>query len=152
MFNLFKKQRDPFHNHHYKNFSIDLPSHWEYELEEGDQQACYDPKSQSTLRIYILTAIPSRQSADQTIGDLTGNQPHFTTSKGYLLTNPLYLDTTEGGQNITLVTWRLINNNPKQKLIAVLTYTLLSAEINTEKEKETISMIENSLQNAIFLK
>jgi hypothetical protein len=148
MFNLFKKQGAKFHKHQYKNLSIELPSHWEYELEEGDLQSCYDPKAQSTLRIHILTAIPPHQSADDLIEALTDNQPYLTTSKGYLLVSPTYFDTTESGINITLVTWKLINHKTAQKLIAVLTYTVPSAEINSAKEKETISQIEILIQNA----
>lgn len=148
MFNIFKKQQNTLGKHQYKNLSIALPAHWKYELEEGDQQACYDPKSQSTLRINILKAKPPQQTADQTIQSLTDDQPYLSTSKGYLLTHPTYFDTTEGGQNITLVTWRLIDHQPAQKTIAVFTYTILSAELKSEKEKETISMIENSLQEA----
>jgi hypothetical protein len=148
MFNLFKKQRDTLHKHQYKNLSIDLPSDWEYELEEGNQQSCYDPKSQSTLRINILRAIPPHQSADDLIEALTDNQPYLTTSKGYLLVSPTYFDTSESGINITLVTWKLINLKAAQKLIAVLTYTVPSAEINSTKEKETISQLEILIQNA----
>jgi len=151
MFNLFKKRQGTFHKHQYKNLSIDLPFHWEYELEEGDLQSCYDPKSQSTLRLQILKTIPPHQSEDQMIEDLTNNQPYHTTLKGYLLVNPTYFDTTESGTNITLVTWRLINHKPAQKLIAVLTYTVLSSEIKSVTEKETISTIESSLQNADLL-
>lgn len=134
--------------HQYKNLSIELPSHWEYELEEGELQSCYDPKSQSTLRIHILTAIPPRQSADDLIEALTNNQPYLTSSKGHLLVGPTYFDTTESETNITLVTWKLINHKAEKKLIAVLTYTVLSSEIKSAKEKETISIIENSIQNA----
>ncbi|WP_316812607.1 hypothetical protein [Pedobacter heparinus] len=148
MFNLFKKRQNKLHHHQYKNLSIELPSHWKYELEEGEQQSCYDPKSQSTLRINIIKAIPPQQSDDEAIKALTDNLPYVTTSKGYLLTNPTYFDTTENGINITLVTWRLINHKTAQKIIAVLTYTVLSAEINSAQEKEAISMIENSIQNA----
>jgi ribosomal protein S12 len=54
----------------------------------------------------------------------------------------------ESGQDITLVTWRLINNKPVEKGIAVLTYTVLTKELNSAVEKEAISMIENSLQTA----
>lgn len=148
MFNIFKKSESNIGNHRYKNLSIDLPGNWEYELEQGDQQACYDPKSQSTLRIHILEVTPPEQTIDQAIQTLTAGIPYHTTSKGLLLTNSTSFDTLEGNQNITLVTWRLINHKLMQKIVAVLTYTVLTAEKDSIKEKEIISLIDSSLRSA----
>ncbi|HKG06992.1 MAG TPA: hypothetical protein VKB19_11065 [Pedobacter sp.] len=148
MFNIFKKSKSNIGNHRYKNLSIDLPTNWKYELEPGDQQACYDPKSQSTLRIHILLTTPPEQTTDQGIQTLTAGIPYLTTSKGLLLTNSTSLDTLEENQNITLVTWRLINNKTVPQIIAVLTYTVLTVEKDSIEENEIISMINNSLQRA----
>lgn len=145
---MFKTSKNNVGNHRYKNLSIDLPTNWEYELEQGDQQACYDQKSQSTLRIHILQVTPPEQTTDQTIQTLTADTPYITTSKGLLLTNSTYLNTIEGNQNITLVTWRLINHKPVRQIIAILTYTILTAEKDSTEEKEIISMIDNSLLSA----
>ena len=148
MLDFFKKRRVKLCEHQYKNLLIPLPSHWEYQLEEGDIQACYDPKSQSTLRIHIIKAIHRGTYMERDIEALTNDQPYVTTSRGYLLVNPTYVNSHENGQNITLVTWRLVNHTPIQKLIAVLTYTVISTEIESKKEKQTISLIENCLQKA----
>jgi hypothetical protein len=151
MFNIFKKPKSNINNHCFKNLSIDLPSNWEYEFEHEDQQACYDPKSQSTLRINILQVTPPKETIHQTIQTLTANSPYITTSKGLLLTNSTYFDTLEGDQNITLVTWRLINYKSVQITMAIFTYTVLTADKNSTKEKEIISFIDNSLQSAVLM-
>lgn len=152
MFNLFKKKQFTLVKHQYKNLHISLPSNWEYELEEGDLEACFDPKSQSTLRLHIIKAIaPKGETPEESMKSLTANQPYVTTSKGYLLTNRTYQESVDGGKNITLVTWKLINYVGDKKLIAVLTYTVLSKEKDSAKEKEIFSLIENSLQNAELL-
>lgn len=149
MFDFFKKNKNLSIKHQFKNLSLALPVHWIYELEEAEQQACYDPKSQSTLRINIMKVVtPEHQSVADQISDLTGDQPNVITPKGYLLVNPSYFDTVDNGQSITLITWRLINPKSSQKLIAVLTYTVLQSEIDKSNEKDTISMIADSLLQA----
>jgi hypothetical protein len=149
MFNFFKKKQMTLIKHQYKNLLISLPSNWEYELEEGSQEACFDPGSQSTLRLHIIKAIPPPEiTTGDNIKFLTANQPHVNTSKGYLLTSPAYSESTESGKNITLVTWKLINCTGDEKIIAVLTYTVLSKEKDSAQEKEIFIMIENSLQNS----
>lgn len=79
MFNLFKKKQITLINHQYKNLLIPLPLNWVYELEEGDLEACFDPKSQSTLRLHIIKSIPPKEEAfEENIKSLTANQPYVT--------------------------------------------------------------------------
>ena len=152
MFNLFRKKQITFINHQYKNLLIPLPLNWEYELEEGDLEACFDPKSQSTLRLHIIKSIPPKEETfEENIKSLTANQPYVTTPKGYLLTNRAYRESIEVGKDITLVTWKLINYVGDEKLIAVLTYTVLSGEKDSAREKEILNLIENALQNSELL-
>lgn len=153
MFNLFKKQQITLIKHQYKNLLISLPLNWKYELEEGNQEACFDPKSQSTLRLNIIRGIPLEEMTyEENIKYLTANQPYVTTSKGYLLTNPAYRESIEGGRNITLITWKLINYADDEKIIVVLTYTVLSEEKDSAHEKEIFNLIKSSLQNSELLK
>ncbi|MEK7645117.1 MAG: hypothetical protein AAB391_02260 [Patescibacteria group bacterium] len=149
MFNLFKKQQVELVEHQYKNLVIPLPANWKYELEKGDLEACFDLKSQSTLRLHVMKAVPPKdKTSEENIKSLTGNQSCTTTLKGYLLTKPTYSDTTESGINITLVTWKLINPTGDEKIIAAVTYTVLSEEKDSEQEKGMIAMIESSLNNS----
>lgn len=149
MFSLFKKQPVKLFRHQFKNLSIDLPFNWEYAMEEPDQEACFDPKSNSTLRINIITATPpDGLTPSDGLKILTNNQPFIATTKDRFLTGPLYSESIESGQNITLISWRLINNTHHENIMAVLTYTVLTAELNFKKEKEILSLIENSLSNA----
>lgn len=149
MFNLFKKKQITFINHRFKNLLISLPSNWEYELEEGDQEACFDPKSQSTLRLHIIKALPPEgTTVEKDIKSLTADLPYVTTSKGFLLTDPTYGESIEGSKRITLITWKLINFTRGENLMAVVTYTVLSEEKDSAQEKRVISLIENSLQNS----
>lgn len=128
---------------------IQLPVSWKYELEEGDLEACFDPKSQSTLRLHIIKASsPADKTSDENIKSLTGNQSYVTTLKGYLLTKPTRSDTTESGKNITIITWKLINPTGDEKIIAVLTYTILSEEKDSEQEKGMIAILESSLNDS----
>jgi len=61
MFNLFNRKRLNYIDHQYKNLFISLPLNWKYELEEGGQEACFDPESQSTLRLNIIKVIPPEE-------------------------------------------------------------------------------------------
>jgi hypothetical protein len=152
MFNLFKKKEVGLIIHQYKNLLIDLPLNWEYELEAGDQEACFDPKSQSTLRLHIIKAIPpSEITTEENIKSLTNNQPYGTTSKGYILTSPDYRESIESGKNIIHITWKLINYTSDEKIIAVVIYTVLLEESESTQEKAVLNLIENSLQNAMLL-
>jgi len=149
MFNFFKKPKDTFKKHQFKQLSMDLPGHWQFEMEQDEQQACYDPKSQSTLRINILTVRKlDVDPSNVDLNALTGDLPYKMNSNGLLLVNPTYLDTTEGGQRIVLVTWRLINAKALEKIIAVFTYTVLRAELDTAHEQGVISMVSSSLMHA----
>jgi hypothetical protein len=151
MFNLFKKQKEKLINHQFKNLLISLPLHWKFEFEEDGQEACFDPKSKSTLRINIIKAIPPKDANSvEIIKSLTHNQSYITTSKGYLLTDSAYRESVESGYDITLITWRLINNSDYERIIAVLTYTVLTAEKELPEEKEIFELIEDSLQSAIL--
>jgi len=152
MFNLFRKKQIPSTNHQYKNLLISLPSNWKYELEEGGQEACFDPESQSTLRFNVIKAVPPEGiTAEENIKSLTAEQSYIITSKGYILTSPGYKESVEGDHHITLITWKLINNAGDEKIIAVVTYTVLSKEKDSPQEKEISNLIENSLQNADLL-
>jgi hypothetical protein len=152
MFNLFKKKQIALINHQYKNLLISLPLNWEYEFETGDQEACFDLKSQSTLRLNIIKATPpTGMTTEENIKSLTADQPHVTTSKGYLLTGPAYNESIEGNRNITQITWKLINYAGDEKIVAVLTYTVLSEEKDSPHEKTIFNLLENSLQNAVLL-
>jgi hypothetical protein len=44
----------------------------------------------------------------------------------------------------------LINNSDYERIIAVLTYTVLTAEKELPEEKEIFELIEDSLQSAIL--
>lgn len=149
MFNLFKKQQVTLLKHQYKNLLISLPSNWHYEFEEGEQEACFDPKSKSTLRLHIIKAVAHQAGLfEEDLKNLTGNQPYTSTRKGYLLQGPLYKESIDSGQEIILITWKLINYVGLEKIIAVLTYTVLKAEKDSTSEKEIFKMIESSLHNA----
>ncbi|MFC0518049.1 hypothetical protein ACFFGT_27795 [Mucilaginibacter angelicae] len=149
MFNLFKKKQIPLIKHQYRNLTIVLPSHWQYELEGEDQEACFDPKSQSTLRFNIVKAMPPTGATDEeNIKFLTADQPYITTAGGYLLTGPAFKESVDSGNNISLITWKLINYTGAEKIMAVITYTILSAEKESAQEKEIFNLLENSLQNA----
>jgi hypothetical protein len=146
MFNLFNKKQLALIRHQHKNLLISFPSHWKYELEQGDQEACFDPKSQSTQRLNIIKVISHKEmTTEDTIKSLTNDQPYITTPEGYLLTGPVYKETTEDLKNITLVTWKLINYTGDEKIVAVLTYTVLS-EKDLPQEKEIFKLIEKSLR------
>jgi len=149
MFNLFSKQPVKLVRHQFKNLSIDLPFNWHYEMEEADQEACFDPTSNSTLRINIIMAIPpDGLTTSDRLKILTNNQSFVTTTKEYFLTEPLYSESIESGQNITLISWKLINNTNHDTIIAILAYTVLTAKLNSKKEKDFLSLIENSLRSA----
>jgi hypothetical protein len=149
MFNLFKKKQVVFLTHHYKGLHIDLPSHWQYESEGEDQEACFDPKSQSSLRFNIIKAIPPQgTTVEENVKFLTADQPYVTTAKGYFLTGPTFKESVDSGNHITLITWRLINYAGDEKTMAVVTYTVLSAEKESAQEKEIFNLIENSIKNA----
>ena len=66
---------------------------------------------------------------------LTNNQSFVTTTKEYFLTEPLYSESIESGQNITLISWKLINNTNHDTIIAILAYTVLTAKLNSKKKK-----------------
>jgi len=151
MFNLFKKRQGSLVKHRYRNLFIYLPDHWVYDVEQGAQEACYDPNSQSTLRIKIITAKhPEETTNEEDIKSLTGNRPYTTTKKGYLLTKPDCIESVESNKEITLVTWRLIDNSRPEKVIIIVTYTMLSEEKDSTQEKGIITLIGNSLENAEF--
>ncbi|GAB3920616.1 hypothetical protein GCM10028827_02640 [Mucilaginibacter myungsuensis] len=131
---------------------IDLPSHWQYELEEGDLEACFDPNSQSTLRLYIIKAVaPLHSSSEQNIADLTSGLPYIITSDDLVLTKFISEDIKEGNSELTILTWRLIDVKSIEKIAAIITYTVLSDRINSTSEKEAVQMIERSLQTAKFI-
>jgi len=149
MFNIFRKKSNTLVEHWFKNLLISLPSSWAYSMEEDGQQACFDPKSQSTLRINIIEAIPPYlETVDESIAFLTDGQPYTTTLKGFLLTSPVSNDYMEEGNHITLITWRLINIAGEKKILAILTYTVLSEEKDSVEEKGIVDLIENTLNNA----
>ena len=79
------------------------------------------------------------------------NDINITTKNGYTLTNPKYVDYIENGHKIILVTWKLIDNSKEEKIMAVITYTVLSSEKDSEKEKSQINLIQKSLENAKFV-
>lgn len=146
MFNLFKKKQIPLITHQYKNLVIALPVQWQYEFEGEDQEACFDPKSKSTLRFNIIEVIPPEGiSEDENLKILIADLPYATTVHGNLLAGPAYKESSDNGTMITLVTWRLIK---PEKTMAVITYTVLSAEKNSSSEKETLKLIKTSLLNA----
>jgi hypothetical protein len=149
MFNLFKKEQVTLLKHQYKNLLISLPSNWSYEFDGNEQEACFDPKSKSTLRLHIIKAVAHQTvSFEEDLKNLTGNQPYTTTTRGYLLQGPLYRESVDNGQEIILITWKLINYVGLEKIIAVLTYTVLKMEQDSSSEKEIFKMIESSLHNA----
>lgn len=151
MFNLLKKKQAALVPHRYKALHIDLPSHWQYESEGEDQEACFDPKSQSTLRFnfnIIRVVPPNGTTGEENVKLLTADQPYITTTGGYLLTGPSFKVSADNSINITLITWRLINHVGAEKIMAVITYTVLSAEKESAQEKEIFNLLENSLQNA----
>lgn len=152
MFNFLKKKEVSLVEHQYKNLFLFLPSNWIYEKEEGDLEACYDKKSSSTLRLHIITFLMSQNKTPE--GDLLkgmDNDINITTKNGYTLTNPKYVDYIENGHKIILVTWKLIDNSKEEKIMAVITYTVLSSEKDSEKEKSQINLIQKSLENAKFV-
>lgn len=152
MFNLFRKKSIALTKHQYKNLTIALPSHWQYELEGNDQEACFDPEIQSTLRFNIVKAVPPTGTTDEeNVKFLTADQPYITTAGGYLLTEPVFKESADSGNNISLITWKLINYTGAEKIMAVITYTVLSAEKESAQEKEIFNLLENSLQNAELL-
>lgn len=65
-----------------------------------------------------------------------------------MLTEPSSSRFEENGRNLEVVTWRLINSSSSEKLIAVITYTMLSSERSTPYENEVVKLIENSLIDA----
>ncbi len=147
MFNLFKKDSIKLIKHRYKNLLIALPANWEYEFEQDEQEACFDPKCQSTLRLNILKVVHTdRDDSQGIIEELTDKQSYTITQNEHLLTQPTYIETIESGENITLISWRLINNVGYEKIIAIITYTVLTKEKDSKKEKTTIDLIENSLK------
>lgn len=149
MYNLFRKKQLSLKEHRYINLIIDLPAHWQYEFEGEDQEACFDPKSQSSLRFNIIEAIPPQGvTVDENIEFLVAGQPYATTVHGNILAGPAYKESADGGKEITLITWRLIK---PEKTMAIITYTVLSAEKETASEKETLKLIRTSLQNAQLL-
>ncbi|SEO80374.1 hypothetical protein SAMN05192574_11388 [Mucilaginibacter gossypiicola] len=146
MFNLFRKKQIPLITHQYKNLIIALPAHWQYESEGEDQEACFDPKSKSTLRFNIIGAIPPDGiSEDENLKLLIADLPYATTVHGNLLAGPAYKESEDNGTKITLITWRLIK---PEKTMAVITYAVLSAEKDSTSEKEILTLIRTSLLNA----
>ena len=149
MFNLFRKKPDTIVSHRFKNLLISLPSKWKYVMEDGGQQACFDPKSQSTLRISIIEAIsPDLETVDESIMLLTDGQSYTTTVTGCLLTTPVSSDHIDDGNLVTLISWRLIDIRGRKKIIAVLNYTVLSEEKDSVKEMGILDLIGNTLNNA----
>lgn len=148
MLDSFKKQPKLI-GHQFKNLFIQLPSNWEYGIEAGDQEACFDPDAQSTLRFHIIKAVSLTEITTlEKIKSLTLNQPYIVTKNGLLLTEPVYEATTEDTIDITLITWMLINYESIEKIITVATYTVLSAEKDSKREKDVIDLIEKSLRNS----
>ena len=146
MFNLFRKKQIPLITHQYKNLIIALPAHWQYESEGEDQEACFDPKSKSSLRFNIMEAIPPEGiSEDENLKLLIAGLPYATTVHGTILAGPAYKESEDNGVMIMLITWRLIK---PEKTIAVITYTVLSAEKDSASEKKTLNLIRTSLLNA----
>ncbi len=146
MFNLFRKKHIPLIIHQYKNLIIALPAHWQYESEGEDQEACFDPKSNSTLRFNIIEAIPPPGiTEEENLKLLIADLPYATTVHGNLLAGPAYKESGDNGTMITLITWRLIK---PERMMAVITYTVLSAEKDSSSEKETLKLIRTSLLNA----
>jgi len=147
----FISNQRPFVLHQYKGLSISLPESWRYELEEGDQEACFDPKSQSTLRLHIIKAIPPKEtSSEENIKTLTADNPYTITYREFLLTNPTHVEAVDNQEHITIITWRLINDTNYEKTMAIVTYTVLSSEKDTEYEKGVLNMIENSLKTCML--
>ncbi len=149
MFSIFKKDGNTLQKHQYKYLTISLPSNWQYELEDLDIEACFDPNSQSTLRISFIKARPPKNiTEEENIATLTSNQPYVYTKNKYILTNSSCCNTQENNIDLVVITWMLIDNSDLIKIAAIITYTILSSEKDTAKEKGVINLIENSLNEA----
>ncbi|WP_162997105.1 hypothetical protein [Mucilaginibacter kameinonensis] len=125
---------------------INLPAHWQYEFEGENQEACFDPKSKSTLRFNIIEVIPPPGiTEEENLKFLIADLSYATTVHGNLLAGPAYKESDDNGTMITLITWRLIK---PERTMAVITYTVLSAEKDSSSENETLKLIRTSLLNA----
>jgi hypothetical protein len=138
-------------NHQYKNLSIDLPSSWIYENEIGDIEACFDPNSNSTFRIAIITAIPPiDKTKEEIITTLTKGGSYIATSKNYIVYGPQVTEDNEQNQDITLFQWLLIDVSEAEIQVANFSYTVLASEKDSEKEKQTTALLEESIKTASF--
>ena len=151
MLSFFKKNGNTLQKHQYKYLTVSLPSNWQYELENTDTEACFDPTSKSTLRIsFIEVRPPENITEEQNINALTFDQAYTYTKNKYILTNSSCDSAVDNNNDLTVITWMLIDNFDYIKIVAIITYTVLSAEKDTVKEKDIINLIENSLKEAEF--
>lgn len=76
MFNFFKKHNVGFTKHRYRYLTICLPSNWLCE-EEGDIEACFNPKHQSTMRISFIKANSKvLRTLEDEFKSLTSDKPY----------------------------------------------------------------------------
>ncbi len=140
--------------HKYKNLTLSLPLTWQYSLEdvEGGVEAeiCFDPQSESALRLSIIKFInPENSKTVEDVVDIaTSSKSYVITTTGCYLTNQEFENAVEAEKDITLMSRRLVNIKGEEVTIVVVTYTFLTSEKNTPYEKETLNLLENSLQNA----
>ena len=137
--------------HEYKNFALNLPNNWLYEKEEGDIEACFDPTSKSTLRIHLMKLRPPvNASQAEKIKVLTGGLQYTFTDFGYMLTIANVFQKHKNN-DIDLITWRIIKLPENGEAdIALLSYTVLSVEKDSEKERGIINDLEKSFKEAVF--
>jgi hypothetical protein len=146
---VFQKRNGDSVQHLYQDVSLSLPSHWKYE-DEGDMEACFDPASNSTLRLHIIKfTVPDGEEPATTLAKSLSSQPYVATPKGYFLTvPPVELHKTERGRPITLVNWKLASLAGVQKIMVVATYTVLAESRESALEQGQIAMIGNALKGA----
>lgn len=137
--------------HQYKNLSIELPSDWTYEHEQGDIEAGFNPNSSSTFRMHIITAtFPADKTKEKLIVAVTQGKSYETTHQNYIFLRSLVEEAIEQNQNITIIQWQLIDISEKETIVGVFTYTVLTSEKDSEREQQMIALLENSIKNAIF--
>jgi hypothetical protein len=138
--------------HQYKNITLDLPKNWVYKKEQGDIEACFDPQSQSTLRIHLMQVkAPEGSSEEKRIKSLTGGLDYTLTKLGYFITNPQIKETVEQNNKLTVFSWRLIQIlNSDGANIIILTYTILATQKDSEQEKKMVKELQNSFEEATF--
>jgi hypothetical protein len=135
--------------HTYQNLIFELPDRWISEKEDG-VEVYYENGSSSTLRIHQITAIPSiEMSPAERILVATSGKDCKTTSHGYTLCGPERSSITEEGQEVIMLSWRLINIHDFEKDICIiLVYTFLLKDEGLEKVK--IDYLNKSFENAVF--